>query len=93
MFKIYLNTFSAYNNDNEAKTAQPNCNDKMRMEIKVHPKRHHSHIKHTNIPTTTTVDRKSPKFVDTKPSKLHPKTKETTTRAVNQAGMFKGEFC
>ena len=91
MFKYFFYIL-AYKNETEAKTSQPNCNDKMRMEIKVHPKRHHSHIKKTNIPTTTTVDRKSPKFAVTKPYIPETTTRRTTTRktSVNHAEMVKG---
>ena len=65
----------------------------MRMEIKVHPKRHHIHIKRTTKSSSTTFMRKSPKFIVTEAYK--PETTTTTTASiidVNVAGIFKGNF-
>ena len=44
--------FTAFVKDNEVKSSSRNCQDKMRMEIKVHPKRHHNH--HTKNQYTIT---------------------------------------
>ena len=74
--------FTAFVKDNEVKSSSRNCQDKMRMEIKVHPKRHHNH--HTKNPDTiTTLVKKSPKFSVTKPvDKVDS----------NHAGFYKGYF-
>ena len=90
--------FTAYANDNEAITSSSNCDNKMRMEIKVHPKRHHNHIKRTT--KHSTVVRKSPKFIKTEPFIEETTTttiRTTTTETikdkldVNVAGVFQGE--
>jgi len=88
----------AYANDNEAKTSSSNCDNKMRMEIKVHPKRHHNHMKRTTKHSTEI--RKSPKFIRTEPyieeTTTTTTTKTTTTENiedkldVNVAGVFQG---
>ena len=57
--------FTAFVNDNEARSSCRNCQDKMRMEIKVHPNRHHNHYP-KNPDTITTIVKKSPKFSVTK---------------------------
>ena len=62
----------------------------MRMEIKVHPKRSHDHIKknYKNL-TATIIERKSPKFFVTKPYKQ--RTSESITGNINiqQVGVYK----
>jgi len=85
----------AYANDNEAMTSQSNCDDKMRMEIKVHPKRHHNHNHMKRTTKHSTVVRKSPKFVKTQPY-IEETTTTTTTITekdkidINHAGIFQG---
>jgi len=76
----------AYPNDSEAEESQPNCDNKMRMEIKIHPGRKHKHVKKTS--------RVSTKFIKIKPksemTKVDSVTESTTTRkpSVNHAGVF-----
>merc|ERR1719376_748016 len=89
----------AYANDNEAMTSNSNCDNKMRMEIKVHPKRHHNHNHMKRTTKHSTVVRKSPKFVKTQPHIEETTTTITTTTTtenienkldVNVAGVFQG---
>ena len=53
-------------NDNEVRSSSRNCQHKMTMEIKVHPKRHQNHYS-KNPDIITTIVKKSPKFSVTKP--------------------------
>jgi len=79
----------AYPNDLEAEESQPNCNNKMRMEIRIHPGRHHKHVKKTSRTSTTTHVKMSPKFEMTKPIEVETSTKSTTGKlSVNHAGVF-----
>ena len=66
------------------------------MEIKVHPKRHHNHIKRTT--KYSTFVRKSQKFVKTEPyvqetTTIPTRITTTTEKAkidINHAGIFQG---
>lgn len=62
--------------------SQANCGNKMRMEIKVHQRRHHNNFRKTE--KITTVIRNSPKFLVTK-----PETKIARKISVNHAETFK----
>ena len=57
----------------------------MRMEIKVHQRRHHNNFRKTE--KITTVIRNSPKFLVTK-----PETKIARKISVNHAETFKSKF-
>ena len=57
LIKIYLKLTASVIED-EANISRKICHDKMRMEIKVHQKRHHSHY-HKNQDNVSTIDRKS----------------------------------
>jgi len=75
----------SYTDKNEAIYSHRNCNDKMRMEIKVfHKKQHHNYQQKTD--EITTVVRKSPKFSVTKPVDSNSSIKEKVIS--NQVGVF-----
>ena len=65
----------------------------MRMEIRIHSRRHNKHARKTSRVSTRV--KISPEFETTKPSDVKSATKSTTTKKpnVNHAGVFNSKCC